>query len=1041
VSDDAPADGGALGDQPAVDRFQSEAVRAILVGMAGTVAASHFVGRAAELDRLHAAFEAARTGDPVTLCVGGEAGVGKTRLVTRFAEQVKEAGGRVLLGACIELGEGSLPYGPLIQAFRGLGHDLEPAALADLAAPERAMLARMLPEFGPWDQPDDSASASLAVGTSSQARLFEAFLGLLEGLAQQAPTVVVIEDLHWADRSTLDLLTFLVRNLRTGLLLVLTYRTDDLHRRHPLRPYLAELERSQRVERLDVDRFDRKELTSLLEAKLGSSPADDLVERIYQRSGGNAFFAEELLAALRERDASAHLPPSLENVLLSRLQVLPDDAQATLRLVAAASGPVEHELLVAVSDLPESELLAALRAAVAHQLLVPDPASGMYAFRHALTQEALYGDLLPGERTQLHAAFARALTERNAGPGDRGKRAARLAYHWIQAHNPAHALPAAMEAGLQSQAAYGFGDARRHFEMVLELWDQVADPEQQLGLDRATVLRYAAESTYLSGDPSRAITLTRAALAAVDEAKDPVRAGLLHALLGGYLNASGGQGAIEEYESAVRLVPAQPPRRERAHVLAAFGEALMAQGRYRESREVCEEALAIAQKLGAMEEEGDARRALGVDLAFLGDLEAGVGQLREAHRIAEAVGRVDEVARCSATLSGLLEAFGELEAAATVALEGAELAAAQGLGRWHSPFLTATAGRALFGLGRWEEADALLRRAADRVAPELAAARVSICAARAELDIGRGLAESAAEHLAEAGEAYLRTVKQPWFATPLFVATAELALLQDRLLDADAAVAEGLQIARDDLRFALPLYALGVRTVVERAELARAHRNQDEVSEACQLGNALGLELHARMSSDGADGLVPTPLSTAYAAVVQAELRRLEGRRDPGSWAAAAQAWEGLAQPYPAAYARWREAEALLLASGSRDRVQTLLREAYATATRLGAWPLGAEIEGLARRGRLSLVRDDAPAPRTSEESSPLGRLGLTVREQEVLALVAVGLTNRQIAETLFISPKTATLHVSNILSKLGVTNRVEAATIAHRLGVVSARS
>jgi DNA-binding CsgD family transcriptional regulator len=195
------------------------------------------------------------------------------------------------------------------------------------------------------------------------------------------------------------------------------------------------------------------------------------------------------------------------------------------------------------------------------------------------------------------------------------------------------------------------------------------------------------------------------------------------------------------------------------------------------------------------------------------------------------------------------------------------------------------------------------------------------------------------------------------------------------------------------------------------------------------------------MSSDGADGLVPTPLSTAYAAVVQAELRRLEGRRDPGSWAAAAQAWEGLAQPYPAAYARWREAEALLLASGSRDRVQTLLREAYATATRLGAWPLGAEIEGLARRGRLSLVRDDAPAPRTSEESSPLGRLGLTVREQEVLALVAVGLTNRQIAETLFISPKTATLHVSNILSKLGVTNRVEAATIAHRLGVVSARS
>jgi DNA-binding CsgD family transcriptional regulator/tetratricopeptide (TPR) repeat protein len=530
--------------------------------------------------------------------------------------------------------------------------------------------------------------------------------------------------------------------------------------------------------------------------------------------------------------------------------------------------------------------------------------------------------------------------------------------------------------------------------------------------------------------------LTRAAVAAVDEAADPVRAGLLHALLGGYLHATGGQGAIAEYEAAVRLVPALPPRAERAQVIAALGEALMGEGRHRESRALCEEAIEIAQQLDAMSQEGDARRTLGVDLAFLGDLEAGVRELIEARQIAEAVGRVDQVARCYATLSGLLEAFGKLEAAATVALEGAELAASQGLGRWHSPFLTATAGRARFAQGRWDDADVLLRRAAERVAPELAAVRVSICSTRSQLDTGRGRAESAADYLAEAGEVYLHTVKQPWFAAPLFVATAELALLESRLVDAETAVAEGLQVASGNLAFAAPLYVLGIRAAADRAELARAHRNADEVLQARRLGDTLGVELRAQMSPERADGAVPTPPTKAYATVGEAELARLEGRSDPDLWAAVAQAWEQLTVPYPAAYARWREAEALLLAGVPHEHAEQSLRTAYATATALGALPLSIEIEGLARRGRLRLGADGATRI-TAEPPSPLRRLGLTAREQEVLALVATGRTNRQIAETLFISPKTATLHVSNILSKLGVSNRVEAATIAHRLGVV----
>src|SRR5512132_1129261 len=381
-----PAAGSGGEGRAAADRFPSAEAKRILLAMAGSVASSRFVGRTAELGRLEAAFADARGGRLLTLCVGGEAGVGKTRLVTRFADQVQGSGGQVLLGSCVELGETALPYAPLAQALRGLGRGLEPAVLEELVGPGRPLLARLLPELGPDQEPT-------SVGSWGQARLFEAVLALLERLADRSPTMLVVEDLHWADHSTLDLLAFLVRNLQAGLLLVLTYRSDELHRRHPLRPFRAELDRSGRADRLEVGPFGRLEVAELLAGILEARPDEELVEQIYRRSEGNAFFAEELLAAAHRGDGDGRgLPPSLQNVLLSRVQVLPEDAQATLRLLAAAG------------DLPEADLLSALRDAVAHQVLVAAAATETYAFRHALTQEALYAELLPGERARLHAA-------------------------------------------------------------------------------------------------------------------------------------------------------------------------------------------------------------------------------------------------------------------------------------------------------------------------------------------------------------------------------------------------------------------------------------------------------------------------------------------------------------------------------------------------------------------------------------------------------------------------------------------------------------
>src|SRR5512132_3927064 len=399
-----PAAGSGGEGRAAADRFPSAEVKRILLAMAGSVASSRFVGRTAELGRLEAAFADARGGRLLTLCVGGEAGVGKTRLVTRFADQVQGSGGQVLLGSCVELGETALPYAPLAQALRGLGRGLEPAVLEELVGPGRPLLARLLPELGPDQEPT-------SVGSWGQARLFEAVLALLERLADRSPTVLVVEDLHWADHSTLDLLAFLVRNLQAGL------------------------HRSGRADRLEVGPFGRLEVAELLAGILEARPDEELVEQIYRRSEGNAFFAEELLAAAHRGDGDGRgLPPGLENVLLSRVQVLPENAQATLRIVAAASGRAEHELLAAVSHLPEADLLSALRDAVAHRFFDDAAATEIYAFRHALTQEALYAELLPGERARLHAAFARVLAARpDLAEPNRLAASARLAYHWVRA--------------------------------------------------------------------------------------------------------------------------------------------------------------------------------------------------------------------------------------------------------------------------------------------------------------------------------------------------------------------------------------------------------------------------------------------------------------------------------------------------------------------------------------------------------------------------------------------------------------------------------
>jgi DNA-binding CsgD family transcriptional regulator/tetratricopeptide (TPR) repeat protein len=992
--------------------------------MGGRVSSPTFVGRVEELGVLEAARVRAANAEPAIVLVGGEAGVGKTRLVAELSGRCAVDGTRVLVGGCVPVGEGGLPYAPIVEALRGLLAEFGADALRGLIGPSWPEVARLLPTLG---EPD----ATGAPDQHAQARLFELLLGLLGRIGEQVPLVLVVEDLHWADRSTRDLLAFLARNLRRErMLLMVTYRSDETGPAR-LRAYLAELERAGPVQRLELPRFERAETQTQLTGILGAAPATDLAEAVFARSEGNPFFTEELLEAVRA--GSEALPDTLRDLLQGRVEALPEPARQVLGAAAVAGRRVPDRLLAAVTGLGDQDQTEALRAAVTHQLLVSWPGADGYEFRHALLQETVYTSLLPGERARLHAALAAAIAAHPTWAGGTAATvAAELAYHWRAAEDLERALPAAIEAGTQAERAFAFAEAQRQYEQALELWARLPQAAQLAPIDRATLLERAAEAAYQVDDDPRAVELVRGALQDVDPLADPVRAGLLQERLGRSLWMTADPAALAAYEEAVRLVPAEPPSAERARVLAEYAQILEMLGKDEQCRPAAEEALASARRVGARREEGRALGLLGVDLAHLGDLEAGLAHLRDAQRIAEEQADIDGLGRAALQAAWVSEEAGRLEEAVDFALDGAEVCRRYGATAW-SDSLEGTAAFFEFLLGRWDEADRHFRAVLERdrlTGPKGVHRRLE----RARLDIARGDFTAARRLLQHAGRVAVQGSQGQFdaqFAAPLAIARTELALWEGRGEEAFQAAVEGLDVlARLGFETGEPvLFALGVAAAVDRAELASARRAAAEVEAARRDGD----QLLARL--DAAEDLPNRgPETAAVRRQCQAERARLHGRPHPAARAAAAAGWETLAIPYPAACARLREAEALLASRAPHARVEAALQAAHQTATRLGAGPLRRELELLARRGRARL--EATAQPRATEPPTEVSSLGLTRREAEVLALVAAGRTNRQIGEALFITPKTASLHVSRILAKLGVAGRVEAATIAHRLGL-----
>ena len=992
-----------------------------------------FVGRSYEMDELAKALARADEGVSQAFVVGGDAGIGKSRLLEEFFGLARRQGAIAVVGNCINTSAENLPYAPVVMILRSLHRTIGPAM--EQAAGDCSSLTLLLPEL--------QSTALPPAGERGGPRLLEELSLLLGRLAADRTLVIGLEDLHWADASTRDALLYLIRSASAGrVMLVATYRADDLHRSHPLRPFLAELERLRTVRRLELSHLKRDEVDLQLAGILNSPPAGDLVSSIFLRSEGIPFFIEELANCYRE-GRPAGLTRPLRDLLLARVEGLPDVSRQLLYVIAEGGDSLGYELLRAAVDLPDEQLMAALRAAVDAHVLLPNEEGAAYSFRHALVREAVCDDLLPAEAKLINRSLALAVQEHpELVPPDQA--AARLAQHWYRAGEDARALPTALEAAAAARARYAHLAQLQMLERALSLWDRVprdvltalpepvnrsesyppwsvgcgADDAYLRRMHHLYVLAETVHAAQLCGRPKRALHWIDQAIALVDEMTDPARAAWFWAqrsLEAVRLGIDDGRDALEH---ARLLLESGPPLAVQAEVLSRQAASAMVDRPSPQALEAADRAVRIAREVGAETVELHAASTLGGLKVMLNQVDAGLQDLENALEEARRLQDPPLIVRAAVNLSDAYEGLGRSPDAVDVARIGHCAARRANITGALGVIITGNLAESLISLGCAEEASEILD---DVPGVDQTPHRSFIERLRAEIALLHGDTGPAA---ALRDLASGRRLNRTQYQLPVSDLTIRLAVCQGRFNDAraelQAALDGGFPIGKE--RYAWPILVHGVAAEADSRSLPGRVDDRLKVLDQVRAA-AAGL---SRM----------WPLAEGWARLLEAELTRAEGQSAPGLFSTAADTLEATGLPYPLARALLQAAEAEA-AFGHRDEAGRLLQRAEQVGRRRGDTHLLQDVRLLSERLRVPINSPRSGQPITEHRPSPdhpAAALGLTPREQQVLRLIALQQTNREIAENLYISPKTVSIHVSNILAKLDVGDRREAAALAHRL-------
>jgi DNA-binding CsgD family transcriptional regulator len=969
-------------------------------------ASTPLVARRTEMWTLREAWRQVRSGQHRVVLLSGDAGVGKSRLLAELTETARSDGGVVVTGRCLDTSAAALPYLPFAEAVGQL-------TALDPSQADNPALRRLL-----GGQPGDDHLLG-------QYQLFDAVHGILGVHSAAQPLILAVEDLHWADRSSRDLFAFLASRLSTpGLLVVGTYRSDDLHRRHPLRPLLTELVRLPITERLHLNPFDRAEAREFVRSMCDGPWDEDTITRIAERSEGNAFMAEELVSA-----STAGMPPQLADVLLLRLERLSSQSQQVVRLASVFGKRFTHDRITATAALHAAELDTLLREAITHHVLVMDEATESYAFRHALLREAVYADLLPGERTRLHGRIAAALTA-EADPCS----AAELAHHSMESHDTTGALAASTVAAQQADELAAPAEALAHVERALQLWQGVAEPETVAGIDELSLTRWAARTAAASGEPDRAIAHSLSAIRITDTQGDVLRAAEARRHHVTYLLTQEGseQRAYDIACEAWKLVADREPDAEKAWVQAVLVRAARDVVPRDELARLTAAAIATATAIP-----GDGPHvAAGADalisrVTMIDRRDASttkvLERLSEAADAARRVGATEVELRArfqrGLTLldaAHLTEASRELDSTLEFAVDSGHHWSGYGL-----------EGRVLqvicrFMIGDWDGAEALSELAAECVSGTV---RTRLFAAGMLVAVGRGRFEVA--------DRWLPYLRDRWqldlqVMTLVCLCGTELESWRGRPRQAVAFVTETLEWLRREAPWhmvAISLCAVGIAAYAELAVAARRAEDPGTEHEAIAGGEVLAVQAAEAIAHGTSLTRTMGAEGRAWSARVDAEVARLRGTDDVALWREVVAAFD-YGEIYRQAHARWRLAETLLATGGdaARQEAAAELRQAAQVADRLDAKPLRESIDELSRRARLAA-------------KNPAVAHLLTPRESAVLRLVAQGKTNKQVGVELFISEKTVSVHLSRVMAKLEVKSRTEAVSIAHTRGLLTTNS